>query len=296
MTFGSLFSGIGGFDLGFEKAGLQCRWQVENDISCQVILEKHWPDVKRFGDIREITGKEMEPVDVICGGFPCQDLSVAGRRVGLSAARSGLFYELLRIVSETRPRWFIIENVPGLLSSNQGRDMGAVIGSLAKLGYGIAWRVLDAQYFGVPQRRRRVFIAGHLGDIRSATEVLFESDECQVPVAKSRQKGDKVIDAIDSRAKNDSVISRTLTDSRKTSMLDVIDYILTDKGIRIFTHLERERLQGFPDGWTLPYCIDGLEVEITDTARYRLLGNAVAVPVAEWIGKRLKKGGDAISK
>lgn len=296
MTFGSLFSGIGGFDLGFEKAGLQCRWQVENDISCQVILEKHWPDVKRFGDIREITGKEMEPVDVICGGFPCQDLSVAGRRVGLSAARSGLFYELLRIVSETRPRWFIIENVPGLLSSNQGRDMGAVIGSLAKLGYGIAWRVLDAQYFGVPQRRRRVFIAGHLGDIRSATEVLFESDECQVPVAKSRQKGDKVIDAIDSRAKNDSVISRTLTDSRKTRMLDVIDYILTDKGIRIFTHLERERLQGFPDGWTLPYCIDGLEVEITDTARYRLLGNAVAVPVAEWIGKRLKKGGDAISK
>jgi DNA-cytosine methyltransferase len=171
VTVGSLFSGIGGIDLGLERAGMKVVWQVENNEFCRKALRKHWPGVKLYGDIREIQGNELEPVDLICGGFPCQDLSVAGKRAGLAGERSGLFYEFARIIDELAPRWVLIENVPGLLSSNGGRDMGAVLGTLAELGYGYAYRVLDAQYFGVAQRRRRVFIVGCFGDVASAAKV-----------------------------------------------------------------------------------------------------------------------------
>ena len=162
LTVGSLFSGIGGLDLGLERAGMTVRWQVEIDKNAQRVLRHHWPDTALYEDVREVGG-EVERVDLICGGFPCQDLSVAGRRAGLAGKRSGLFHEFMRIASELAPRWLLIENVPGLLSSNGGRDMGTVLGTLGELGYGWAYRVLDAQYFGVAQRRRRVFIVGCLG-------------------------------------------------------------------------------------------------------------------------------------
>jgi DNA (cytosine-5)-methyltransferase 1 len=175
LTFGSLFSGIGGFDLGFERAGMECLFQVEIDEKCQGVLSRHWPNVEKHRNVKEVSKDNLRSVDVICGGFPCQDLSVAGKRAGLAGSRSGLWYEFHRILAELRPQWVVIENVPGLLSSNGGRDFAAVLSGLADIGYLSAWRVLDAQYFGVAQRRRRVFVVASLGDGRAA-EVLFERE------------------------------------------------------------------------------------------------------------------------
>jgi DNA-cytosine methyltransferase len=175
-TYGSLFSGIGGFDLGFERAGWRCAWQVEVDPDCIKVLGRHWPDVKRYGDIAALQPGHVEAVDLICGGFPCQDVSVAGRRAGLAGKRSGLFYEFMRLVDGLRPGWVVIENVPGLLSSSGGRDMGAIVGTLGDIGYWWSYRVLDAQYFGLAQRRKRVFIVAGLGGRSGPAEVLFEPE------------------------------------------------------------------------------------------------------------------------
>ena len=127
-----------------------------------------------YDDVREV-GADTPAVDLVCGGFPCQDVSVAGRRAGLAGERSGLWFEFHRVLRDVRPDWVVIENVPGLLSSNRGRDFATVIQGLVQLGYGVCWRVLDSQYFGVAQRRRRVFVVGHLGDGRAA-QVLFERE------------------------------------------------------------------------------------------------------------------------
>jgi DNA (cytosine-5)-methyltransferase 1 len=126
-------------------------------------------------DVRDVRRKHLKSVDVVCGGFPCQDVSVAGRRAGLAGERSGLWFEFHRIIAESNPRWVVIENVPGLLSSNAGRDFAVILRGLVECGYGVAWRILDAQYFGVAQRRRRVFVVGSLGNGRAA-QVLFERE------------------------------------------------------------------------------------------------------------------------
>lgn len=160
MKVGSLFAGIGGFDLGFERAGFEVAWCVEWDKNAQAVLRKRFPNAQVYGDIREVDPDKLERVDVICGGFPCQDLSVAGKRAGLAGERSGLFHDAMRIVRQLRPSVLILENVPGLLSSNRGLDFATV---LREVGEGwdcaeVGWRVLDSQYFGVAQRRRRVFV------------------------------------------------------------------------------------------------------------------------------------------
>lgn len=194
MIYGSLFTGIGGIDLGLDRAGMTCAWQVENNKYCNQVLRRHWPDVERQGNIKNVS--RLRTVDLICGGFPCQDVSVAGKRAGLAGERSGLFFEFIRIIKDVTPVWVLIENVPGLLSSNGGRDMGAVLGALAECGYGWAYRVLDAQFYGVPQRRRRVFIVGCLGDSISATKVLFESESSPWDTPPCREEGQRVTDPI----------------------------------------------------------------------------------------------------
>lgn len=166
----SLFAGIGGFDLALERNGIEVVASVEWDKHAQSVLKKRFPNSQIYGDIQEVTGEQLinagfDPRNgIITGGFPCQDLSVAGKRAGLAGNRSGLFWEICRLLDETKTQYFILENVPGLLSSSNGADMGTVISALAQRGYGLAYRVLDAQHFGVPQRRRRVFIVGSLGD------------------------------------------------------------------------------------------------------------------------------------
>lgn len=177
FTVGSLFSGVGGFELGFERAGFDVRWQVEVDPDCVSVLDRHWPDVRRYSDVRDVDPTELAAVDVVTFGSPCQDLSVAGHRRGLAGERSGLFYEATRIIAGLRPApsFCVWENVPGALSSAGGRDFGAALDALADAGaLDVAWRVLDAQWFGVPQRRRRIFTVGDLGGTRAAS-VLFES-------------------------------------------------------------------------------------------------------------------------
>lgn len=166
FKFGSLFAGIGGFDTGFENAGFSCAWQVEWDKNCQKVLSHRWPDTKKYLDVQDVQGFNVEPVDVITFGSPCQDLSVAGKRAGLGGERSSMFFEATRIIKEMRnatgnqyPRIAIWENVPGALNSNKGNDFAAVIDEMANIGaLAIEWHVLDAQWFGVPQRRRRVFL------------------------------------------------------------------------------------------------------------------------------------------
>lgn len=189
MKFGSLFTGVGGFDLGFERAGMECAWQVEFDKACQSVLKKHWSETELFDDVRTVGKHNLEPVDVICGGFPCQDVSVAGKRAGLAGERSGLWSEFARIIDELEPKWVVVENVPGLLSSNGGRDFATVIRWLAERGYGVAWRILDSQYFGVAQRRRRVFIVGSFGS-GSASEILFEREGVRWNIEKGRKTGE----------------------------------------------------------------------------------------------------------
>jgi len=297
MTFGSLFAGIGGFDLGLERAGMECAWQVEIEDFPRRVLEAHWPGLYRPLDVCDVGGENLDPVDLICGGFPCQDLSVAGKRAGLAGERSGLFFEFMRIVDELAPSWVLIENVLGLLSSNGGRDMGAVLGTLAELGYGYAYRVLDAQFFGVAQRRRRVFIIGHRGNYECPAKVLFEPESCPRGSPPSRKERKTLASRVAGCAGADGPIygiRSANTSSNGWGIQRELSHALDMASphavgptpgfgvVRRLTPIECERLQGFPDGWT---AIDGENTP--DSPRYKALGNAVCVDVAEWIGRRI---------
>ena len=169
MRFVSLFAGVGGFDLGLEKSGHTCVGQVEIDKNARAILERHWPNVPKHDDVQTAIDWANEngltgTVDLVVGGFPCQDLSVAGKRAGLAGKRSGLFFDALAFAKSVKAKTILLENVPGLLSSNKGCDFGQLLTELADAGYSnIEWRVLDSRFFGVAQRRRRVFIVASVG-------------------------------------------------------------------------------------------------------------------------------------
>jgi len=164
MRYVSLFSGAGGMDLGADQAGWECVAQVENDKNCRQVLAHHWPDVPKWGDIAEVYGRDLPAAEAIIFGSPCQDLSVAGQRRGLDGDKSSLFFQAIRIIKEMRdagnqPLWVVWENVAGALSSHQGQDFAQVLHELADAGaLVLEWAVLDARWFGVPQRRRRVFL------------------------------------------------------------------------------------------------------------------------------------------
>jgi DNA (cytosine-5)-methyltransferase 1 len=198
LTAVSLFAGIGGFDLALSNAGVKVCASVEIDNKCRDVLARHFPETQLFSDIKDVTGDQLRATGfipergIITAGFPCQDLSVAGLRKGLDGSRSGLFWEIIRLVDETQPRYLIIENVAGLLSSQSGRDLGIVIEALVQRRYGIAWRVLDSQYFGVPQRRRRIFIVASLTDHRSPVEILFEPESRTGHLEPSTKKKQKI--------------------------------------------------------------------------------------------------------
>lgn len=156
-TMGSLFAGIGGFDLGFERAGFKTSWQVEIDPYCQRVLAKNFPEAKRYGDITCCGFENLALVDVVTGGFPCQDVSHAGRRVGIDGARSSLWREMRRIVRELQPKFTVVENTSGLLD----RGMERVLGEMAEDGLDAEWTVLSACSFGAPHPRQRVFIVAY---------------------------------------------------------------------------------------------------------------------------------------
>jgi DNA (cytosine-5)-methyltransferase 1 len=188
MTVGSLFSGIGGFDLGFARAGYEIAWQVECDPFCRKVLAARFPSVPCLPDVRDVTG-DAPRVDVLVGGFPCQDLSVAGLRAGFSGGeRSSLFFEFVRLIRVLQPSLWVIENVPGFLFSAAGSDFTTALCELDECGTLGSWRVLDSQYFGLAQRRERVFLVGGLGRFgRCAQQILFESTGGDGDLAASRE-------------------------------------------------------------------------------------------------------------
>lgn len=171
LTFGSLFAGIGGFDLGLERAGMVCKWQVEIDDFARRVLAKHWPDVPRHDDVRTFPTADRDwAVDVICGGFPCQDISAAGRKQGLDGERSGLWYEYARVIGELRPKYVIVENVAALLE----RGMEQILRDLAEVGYDAQWHCIPASAVGAPQERDRIWIIANAWGVGSARFITSE--------------------------------------------------------------------------------------------------------------------------
>ena len=164
MNVGSVFSGVGGIDLGLERAGMSIRWMCEQDEYCRRLLRQHWPSTPISSDIRHLRGESLEAVDLICGGFPCQDLSVAGKGAGLAGDRSSLWYEMLRLVREMRPRWVCAENVPAL----RARGADQVLSGLEAEGYACWPLVVGARHAGAPHRRDRVFIVARRDDMADA--------------------------------------------------------------------------------------------------------------------------------
>ena len=189
------------------------------------VLQHHYPDVPLHGDFTDIKEDDYGPIDLLVGGTPCQSFSVAGLRGGMDDERGNLALEFIRLAQRKRPQWVVWENVPGVLSSNGGRDFGSFLGALAEIGYGFAYRVLDAQYFGVAQRRRRVFVVGYLGDWRRAAAVLFERESLSGNPAPSREEGEKVAPAVTtgppfSRTGNERVECEAIVPMQTVGALD----------------------------------------------------------------------------
>ena len=320
MNVVSLFSGVGGLDLGLEQAGMKTIYQCEWDKHATSILQRHWPDVPKWGDITTLTATEIlrhgQNPDVIAWGSPCQDLSVAGKRAGLEGERSGLFHEGMRIIKELRketnnayPRISIWENVAGALSSNRGADFGIILDEMAQAGaMVIEWAVLDAQHFGIPQRRRRVFVIAIFdpatarncpnpllpvsqslrgntatsGKARESSARTFAFDtqfgsnanvfENKSPTLKATQAAPSF--AYDEYNDTISPIHHALRAGTKQST-GVLEPTMV---VRRLTPIECERLMGWPPGWT-----EGQ----ADTHRYKQCGNGVASPVAKWIAQHI---------
>ena len=301
VKYFSLFSGIGGFELGIKKTfQFQQKCEIQSNKNslehnrdksnidsrngngrwdCPVcvgfseidkyaiqIYKKHFPTHKEYGDVTNIKWSDVPDFELLCGGFPCQSFSIAGKRRGFSDTRGTLFFEIARCASEKQPRLLFLENVKGLLSHDKGRTFGTILNTLDELGYDFQWQVLNSKNFGVPQNRERVFIVGHLRG----------TSRPQVFPIKQRYRMDKTTQQKD-RKKIQTHRCLEATEYKNYSA-ERFDGILQDLRIRRLTPTECERLQGFPDGWT-----NG----ISDTQRYKCLGNAVTVNVVEAIIKNL---------
>ena len=199
LRFGSVCSGIEAASVAWEPLGWKASFLSEIDRFPRAVLSHHYPKVPLHGDFTSIQAGDYDPIDLLVGGTPCQSFSVAGLRGGLADGRGNLALEYLKLAQRLRPKWLVWENVPGVLSSAGGRDFGSILGGLVELGYGFAYRVLDAQYFGVPQRRRRVFVVGYLGDWRRAAAVLFERHSLQGHPAPRREAGQRAAPTISAR-------------------------------------------------------------------------------------------------
>jgi DNA (cytosine-5)-methyltransferase 1 len=293
MQYGSVCSGIEAATVAWEPLGWTPAWFSEIEEFPKRVLDFHYPEVKNLGDMTKIYDNEIfkkKDIDILVGGTPCQSFSIAGDRKGLDDPRGDLALEFLRIAKVKKPRWFIWENVPGILSSNGGKDFGAFLRSIQKLGYGFAYRVLDAKNFGVPQKRRRVFIVGYLGDWRSAAAVLFESDCCQGNSSSSEKTEYKItcpypegapVNCFTPYPKIGEAIRIYGTNGSappvKTSGCALI---LQGDEVRRLTPTECEKLQGFSGDYTNI-------LGATDSQRYKAIGNSMAIPVMSWIGQRI---------
>lgn len=345
MTLGSLFDGVGGWQLAAVRADIEPIWSSEIDKYCRQITAKHFPNTIQLGDITKIDSPPY--VDIITAGFPCVDVSIAGNRAGLAGKRSGLFYDAVRLIRRIKPKYAIFENVVGLLNSNGGVDFHAVLEQIAETEISIckrwanaglvdcrdrqiAWRICDAQYWGCAQRRQRVFIVCSFGN-RRAAEILFECESlCRDTSTRQKQEQrtsrahfegvDYAIfdmthaDEVLRRVKGDKVNCLNARMGTGGNQVPLVVYgigrdafncgenakfglsldkelqpPLTARGagalfdgyvVRRLTPRECERLQGLPDDWT---------AGVSDTQRYKMIGNGMAQPIADWILRQVIK-------
>jgi len=403
MKYGSVCSGVEAATVAWHPLGWEPQWFSEIENFPSAVLQHHYPNTPNLGDMTKFKEWNDDPIDLLVGGTPCQSFSVAGLRKGLDDPRGNLMLTYVAIAARYKPRWLVWENVPGVLSSNGGRDFGTFLTALGEIGYGFAYRICDAQYFGVAQRRRRVFVVGYLGDWRRAAAVLFERDSLSghpAPSRETRQEaagytsssfgkysegvgtvrasgGDLgggsetlvtrqervnaitasygtggvdyetkplVFGAQNSSSQGDSVsehVSPTLDKSKIPAVVGtltrassaggtvtqqdinaghVIPAVATVSGkdlshaltapkrysssedgtgrmpptisqemkVRRLTPIECERLQGFPDNYTqIPWRNKAPE-DCPDGPRYKAMGNSMAVPVMNWIGRRIQ--------
>lgn len=322
-TFGSLFAGIGGLDLGLERAGWECRWQVEIDPYCVEVLKKHWPEVKRYGDIRTVTNAES--VDLICGGFPCQPVSVAGRRKGQEDTR-WLWPEFSRVIGMVRPRWVLVENVPGFRTANGGAAFAEVLQDLARHGYDAEWASIPAAAVGAPHLRYRVFLVAYPAgtqrdagteDIRELLANHERSRESDHAHRSSTDVADACLTGLEVRpsVEGDTRTERPTaerdgglvpnTESQQDRRLQPVGFSPNAGAGGKRTNVPdtgTERWDGrswvFGSGWrgelTNPSWW-AVEPDVGRVAhgvparvdRLRALGNAVVPQVAEWVGRRM---------
>lgn len=287
----SFFTGIGGFDIGFERAGFDVNFQCEINTFCKSVLNHHWPLIPRVSDIASLEPKTIPNAEVWCGGFPCQDLSVArgsNGRHGLNGSRSGLFFRLADLAKKKKPRVILIENVHGLLNSNKGQDFAELLHILSSLNYAVSWRLLNSRYFGVPQSRPRVYICAWMNSPALAGNVLFEDH----PSVLIRNERAAFLETSWKRGRGPIppklAFCLAATSGRHTGTDWSRTYIPYANEVRRLTPLECERLQGFPDHWTKLHLTD-VDVEKSDSLRYHALGNAVSVAVVKWIADRINK-------
>lgn len=354
MRLGSVCSGVGGMDMGLEAAGFKPAWFCEKDAQCRSVLQHHWPGVAIYDDLEGLADRDLPRVGLLAGGTPCQDLSVAGRRAGLDGERSGLFFEFIRLADALAPDWILWENVDGALSSQRGEDFAVCLEgftgfrpAVPEEGWRSAgvcvgplrwcvWRVLDAQYFGVAQRRRRVFVVAGTG-AQPRPEVLLEPESVSGDSAPRRAPGEGVTPVLEVGARtasggegrNGSGIGEpgdpmfTLQAGKQHGIMPEVanPIVAVDLGAvlalqtdatpkwgelgftlkqpscsgggqpaaalvgvvpRRLTPRECERLQGWPDDWTL---VNGMK----DSPRYRMIGNGVVSNVSAWIGRRIMR-------
>lgn len=327
ITFGSLFSGAGGFDLGLERAGMQCKFQVEWDKHCQQVLQYHWRDVPKWEDVQTVNGADLPPVEVIAWGSPCQDLSKAGKRIGLDGEKSSMFFEGIRIIKEMReatngkyPVVSIWENVAGAIISNNGADFETVIREMADTGTAhIEWRMLDSRWFRIAQRRRRIFVLSLYGSaatrageqqVLSETSNSGQNNGIYQPAWGSSAWSDTSQSADGRNSSSVSVETsiRTITDQPIVidnqrpedvraycgGFTQTLPAVMSNKSnvpivangntIRHLTEIECERLMGWGDDHTR-FRADGKEIPMSQ--RYKMCGNGVVAPVAQWIGERI---------
>ncbi|MGR6077810.1 DNA cytosine methyltransferase [Achromobacter xylosoxidans] len=289
----SFFAGIGGFDLAFEKHGFLPTFYCENNDFCRSILKRHWPEVANAADIRQLDAADIPAASVWTAGFPCQDLSLArtphGTRHGLKGTRSGLFYTFLDLLAVHKPTVVLLENVAGLLNSHKGADFNALLLSLTKLGYAVAWRVLNARYFGAPQSRPRVFICAWQGSPDKALKTLFEDNIAPKP--KHERQGFITPSTCQESGISVPQVSFCVsaTSGRHTGLDWARSYVTYPASVRRLTPLECERLQGLPENWTLPASDYVIPIRGIETNRYHAIGNAVCVPVVQWVAGRISQ-------
>lgn len=329
MRYGSVCSGIEAATCAWHPLGWAPQWFAEIDRFPSAVLAHRYPGVPNLGDFTAI-GDDVEPIDLLVGGTPCQSFSVAGGRAGLDDPRGDLALEFLRLAGRTRARWVVWENVPGVLSSSGGRDFGAFLGALGELGYGFAYRVLDAQYTGLAQRRKRVFVVGYLGDWRRAAAVLFERASLSWDPPPSRSAGADAAGTLGAstagrggRIDADEAVGGQLVPMTGRALTahpggrydaETEDFVVAFHATQdpisgpVSPALARKTTIGvtsraavrrlMPVEWERLQGLPDGYTDIpgaSDAARYKAIGNSMAATVMNWLGRRIQmvEGGAA---